>query len=150
MPGHCLAAGIAAVPDARLLDHDCRSRTSHRIGHPRAVQALGAVWRAAAARLRTWRTARRRAISSTQSGRVCPVRWHVPRCPVSIHFAQLGPVTCGEESWMTRHLSPDVRFAWFFHCAEVACASEDCSGRSPAGITVRPARCIAARARPLG
>jgi hypothetical protein len=40
------------------------------------------------------------------------------QCPVSTHFAQPGPVFCGEESWMTSRPSPDARFAWFFRRAE--------------------------------
>ena len=69
------------------------------------------------------------------------------QCPVPIHFAQLGPVTCDEESWMTKHPGHDARFARFFRRAGVAGASEDCSGRSPAAITVRPARCTPRRTR---
>jgi len=45
----------------------------------------------------------------------CPVSLNLSRrerpdlCPVAIDLAQLGPVTCGEESWMARHptLMPD-------------------------------------------
>jgi len=50
---------------------------------------------------------------------------------------------------MTRHSGHDARFARFFRRAGVACASEDCSGRSPADIT-RSARMLHRGAHAVG